>query len=397
MRYYFVSLFNKILKKFKIRKQEINQNLIKTQFQKDLKKMELTFQPVIHKIKNEENMIYSSQVIPHLPWLGLLSSGTYQIKFPSAIQSQINSGVFSVNGGVARNQSGHIAAHGIGVNPLIVATPIMLYQIGVVAFGAYHLKKINNSLEKINKKLNEIHNFQLDKRTAQINSQFQELLHISKGIIEFSDLGNIKEVLKRVDMIKHIRLMNLSNLLHLQKNLQEKKHKLTLKKVPSLTLNLSSKEKCNNVLDLIESYERNLIDYKHSLFLDIICTKLEVFFSTCKSNKETKSRLSFQKNQIDVFKKQLYPFNSVLKENISNLKKGIFEKEQTLKYRQDNIKKSWKKAQNIITDFDKVCINHIQSTEDIILPKERVVFLQTDPTVKKDTSNIHEYKQQKVA
>ncbi|MDE0119827.1 MAG: hypothetical protein OXM55_07455 [Bdellovibrionales bacterium] len=350
-----------------------------------LKQAGLIIEPINSKVINKEFLINTSQFSTQaIPWIGLLKSGIYQIKFSPEIQSQINSGILNVTGGVARNESGQIIAHGSNINPLITFSPFILYQIGVVAFGAYHLQQINKSLKEINRKLGEIYNFQLDKRSSQINSHFQEFSHISKGIIEFSKLGNVTEVSNRINMIKHIRLMNLSNLLHLQKNLQDKQSKLNALKS---SFSFTSKERFKNLSDSITHYGRDLIDYKHSLFLDIVCTKTEVFFSMCRCFEETEDRLSSQKNQVDFFKKQLSSFETSLNKKSSEMK-GLFNKEQTLKQEKSNIEKSWKKVTEVITNFDKVCIDHIQSTKSMVQNKDNIIFLHKKDSIPKDKKSI---------
>ena len=171
----------------------------------------LKIEPNVDEKKvNKENLIYASQLPIHIfPWIAGMKSGTYLIEFSPKIQSQINSGFFNVTGGVARNQSGQVIAHGISPS-LLSLSPIILYQIGTIAFGTHHLKKINESLEKINKELDEISSFLLNKRSAEISGFSLELSHISKSIIEFNKSGNLTEVFTRVDLIKNIRIMNLT-------------------------------------------------------------------------------------------------------------------------------------------------------------------------------------------
>ena len=123
----------------------------------DLKKAGLEIKQVSNlKEEDKEKLVYASQLPAHIfPWVAGMTSGLHLIKFPPTIQSQINSGLLNITGGVARNQSGQIIAHGAGAS-LLSLSPIILYQVGVIAFGTYHLKKINDSLKKINKKLDEI-------------------------------------------------------------------------------------------------------------------------------------------------------------------------------------------------------------------------------------------------
>ena len=105
-----------------------------------------------------------------------------------------------------------------------------------------------------------------------------ELLHISKGIMEFNKLGNMTEVQTRIDLIKNIRIMNLPNLLHLQKNLQDE---LSYLKNLKRTSWFGSEKETTDLLNTIARYETILIDYSRSLLLDITCTEIEISFSTC--------------------------------------------------------------------------------------------------------------------
>ena len=111
---------------------------------KDLEKTGLlTVERVFDQKKaSEENLIYTSQLPAHIfPWVVGMNSGIHLIKFSPTIQSQINSGILNITGGVARNQSGQIVVHGTNAS-LLSLSPIILYQVGVIAFGAYHLKKM---------------------------------------------------------------------------------------------------------------------------------------------------------------------------------------------------------------------------------------------------------------
>lgn len=374
MKQHLLNLFNKIFKTQQNKDQRISKNtILLNHFKRDLKDMGITLQPIVHEIKNKENLLYASQLIPTLPWLGLLKNGVYQITFPSDIQSQINRGTLQVTGGTARNQAGQIISHGKNTTPLIPSA-LVLYQLGVIVFGALHLQEINKSLKKINEKLNNIHNFQLDKRSAQINSHFQEFLHTSKGIVEFSKLGNMTEIQKRINIIKQIRFMNLSNLLHIQKNLQDK-----IKTLGSTNSSfaLTSKREYENLSNTIDSHKRGLLDYKHSLFLDIICTKTEVNFSICKSNEEIYSRLSSQKNQLEFFKTHRNSFEKKLNQKTKELD-GTFTPKETLKKQRKYLKNSWKKEKEIIRDFDTQTIKHIRSIKKIIKSQDQTIIVKKE-------------------
>ena len=341
----------------------------------DLKRVGVTIKPVSNlKTVNKENLIYASQLPAHIfPWVAVMKSGFYLIKFPPTIQSQIHSGFLNVTGGVVRNPSGQIVAHGIRAN-LLSFSPTILYQVGVVAFGSYHLKKINESLKKINKNLDEISSFLSDKRSAEIRGQILELLHISKGIIEFNSSGNMTEVLSRIDLIKNIRGMNLSNLLHLQKNLQDELSKLKILKRSSW---FKSDKETMDLLNSITRYETILMDYSRSLLLDIICTKIEVSFSICNSFEEIKSRLASQKKQTEFFKTQSSKFGKILNEKSSELiKKKLWSNNETIQKKRKTIKKSWRQIKKTIPDLDATYKNHIQSIENKAKSKDNIIFLK---------------------
>ena len=343
---------------------------------KDLEKTGLEIKQVSDlKTINKEKLIYASQLPAHIfPWVVGMTSGIHLIKFPPAIQSQVTSGLFNITGGVARNQSGQIVSHGASAS-LISLSPIILYQVGTIAFGAYHLKNINESLKKINKKLDEISSFLLDKRSAEISGLLLELSHISKGIIEFNKLGNFTEVLTRIDLIKHIRIMNLRNLLHLKKNLRDELN--TLKNLKRTSWFGSEKE-TNTLRESIDSYETILVDYSRSLLLDIICTEVEVVFSICNSSEEVKSRLSSQSYQTEFLRTQSSEFGKTLNNKFSKLIEDSWNDDETIGERRKNIKTSWKKIEKAISDLDTTYRSHIQSIEDKVKPKDNIIFLQKD-------------------
>ena len=352
---------------------EFKQNNVSPSLE-DLKKAGLTIEPVSDpEIVDKEKLIYASQLPVHIfPWVVGMKSGLYLVKFPPTIQSQINSGFLNITGGVARNPSGQVMVHGTGAS-LLFLSPLILYQVGVISFGSYYLQKISESLKKINKKLDEISFFLLDKRSAEISGQLLELSHISKGIIEFNRLGHVTEVLTRVDLIKHIRIMNLPNLLHLQKNLTDKLNNLrTLKKSSWFR----SKKETMDLLDSIDHYETILIDYSRSLLLNIICTDIEVSFSICNSFKEIKSRLSSQKNQTEFLRTQSSEFETALNKKFSELIEDSWSNDRTIEERRGRIKASWEKTKKTIFDLDTKYTSHIQLIEDKMRPKDNVIFLQ---------------------
>ena len=341
----------------------------------DLKKVGVTTKQVSNlKEEDKEKLVYASQLPAHIfPWVAGMTSGLHLIKFSPTIQSQINSGLLNITGGVARNQSGQIVAHGSRAS-LLSLSPIILYQVGVVAFGSYHLKKINESLQKTNKKLDEIVAFLSDKRSAEISGQLLELLHLSKGIMEFNRSGNMTEVLNRIDLIKNIRVMNLTNLLHLQKNLQDELNNLHLLKRSSL---FKSDKETIDLLNSITRYEIILIDYSRSLLLDIICTEIEVSFSICNSFEEVKSRLSSQEDYIEVLKTQSSKFGNFLNEKVSELiKKQLWNDDKIIQKKRKNIKDFWKQIEKTISDLDITYKSHIQSIKNKTKPKDSVIFLQ---------------------
>lgn len=344
---------------------------------KDLEKIGLEITPVSDsKVINKNKLISASQLPLHIfPWVSGMKNGTYLIKFPPEIQSQISSGFFNVTGGVARNRFGQIVSHGTSATSFLLLSPIILYQIGVIAFGVFYLKKINESLEKINKNLEDISSFLIDKRTAEINALILELLHISKGIIEFDKLGNLTEVLSRVDFIKQIRIKNLPNLLHLQKQLQDELNNLNHLKRESW---FGSKKETQILLDSIAGYEIILVDYSRSLLLDIMCTEIEVVFSICNSSEEVKSRLSSQNSQQKFLKKQSSAFGKTLNNKFKELIKDSWCDDEIIEKKRKTIKASWNPIKKNITKVDTTYKQHIQSIEDKIKSKDNLIFLKKD-------------------
>ena len=343
---------------------------------KDLEKTGLEIKQVPDsKAVNKEKIIYASQLPAHIfPWVIGMNAGIHLIRFPPEIQSQINSGFLSVTGGVARDQYGPIVSHGANAS-LLSLSPIMLYQVGVIVFGAYHLKKINKSLEKINKRLDEISSFLIDKRSAEVSGLSLELLHISKGIIEFNKSGNFSEIFNRINLIKHIRIMNSRNLLHLQKELQYKLNNLKNLKRKSW---FGSEKEAKTLLSSIADYETILVDYSRSLFLDIICTEVEVAFSMRCSSEEVKSRLSFQRDQTKFLRAKSSVFGKTLNNKFSELIEESWNDDEIIEKRIKNIRLSWKQIRKKSTELDIIYKKHIQSIEDKIKPKDNIIFLKKD-------------------
>ena len=357
------------------RNSDLEQNNISTSL-KDLKRDGWKVERVFNEKKvSGENLIYASQLPVHVfPWIVGMKSGIYAIKFSPEIQSQISSGFLNVTGGVARNQSGQIVTHGMNATPLLISS-ICLYQAAVITFGAYHLQKINHSLEKINQKLDKISSFLSDKRSSEIEGFLLELSHISKGIIEFQNLGNITEVLTRIDFIRHIRIKNLRNLLHLEKTLTSESG--YLKKIKRESWFFAEKE--NEVLkSSINGYETALRDYSHSLLVDIFCTKIETMFSLYLSYDEVKSRLTVQKNQTQFLQDKLSEFETTLKKKLDELIIDSMECDEKKKKRKRDIKKSWKQIKENISKFDQIYKEHIQTIEDKVKSKNNINYLKID-------------------
>lgn len=351
---------------------------------KDLNQLGLNLKPVTDRIVNEENLIYASQLPAHVfPW-ALRLKGVYQVTFKPEILSQIKSGVLSTSGGVARNASGQIAAIGKSINPLLVSSPAILYQIGVIVCGSYYLQSINKSLNKINKKLDEISKFQYDKRSAQIDSYLQEFYHLSKGIIDFRQWGNKSEVLNRIKRMQDMRMQNLSLLLHLQQNIADQEDQLKNLNRSSLFKSTTEFHKLKN---LIKDHIRNINDYQKSLLLDILLTKVEVNFSLFHSRTETESRLSAQEEQITFFKSKGESFERMLNKKIPSLiKKKWFLSESDIKKKRKELRSFWSPVKKQTSQFEEECKKHIQSTKSVINSGGQSVFYLAG------RSKTHEYK-----
>ena len=370
----FLSILQNFLKKYKIKPLTGGSHNYSLSL-KELKKEGLVFKPISPEKVKKEYLIDASQIPIHiLPHIKLLRRGVYQIQFSSAIQSQIEIGTLNVTGGVARTPQGQIVKHGTGINPATLTSAVVLYQVGVIAFGAHQLSQINQSLEKMNKKLDNISSFLQDRRSFEIRGSIMELSHLFKGILEFKKLGNNTEVLNRIDIIKDIRKSNISNLLHLQKNLQDKLAYLnTLKRTSWFK---QSKKEFVNLLDSIKAFEAVFIDYSRSLLLDISCTKTEVSFSICHSVEETKSRLSVLKNQTNFLEQRSFEFEKLLRMKLSTLIKDSWSNDNAIQNREKTLKARWRKIKQSIYDFNKVYRKHIKSIEDIVKPNKKSFFLQ---------------------
>ena len=350
---------------------------------KDLNKLGLNLKPVTDKMVNKESLIYASQLPAHIfPW-ALRLKGVYQVTFKPEVLSQIKSGALSASGGVARNASGQIAAIGTNINPLLVFPPAILYQIGVIVFGSYYLKSINQSLKNINKKLDKISKFQYDKRSAQINSYLQEFHHLSQGIIDFNQSGNTSQVLNRIKRMQGIRMQNSTPLLHLQQNIVDQEDQLKNLNRSSWFKSTTEFHKLEN---LIADHVRNIEDYQKSLILDIFLTKVEVRFSLCRSRMEIESRLSAQEENITFLKSNVKSFDRVLNKKIPALiEKKWFLSESDIKKRKE-LRSFWDPVKEKTSQFEEECKKHVQSTKSVINSDGHSVFYL------KNCPKIHEYK-----
>lgn len=339
---------------------------------KDLKKAGLNIRPARPEEFNEKSLIHASQLSPHfLPWTALLKSGVYCVHFSPELKSRISGTLLASN-------VGSLPSHSVvsaGLNPLVALSSVLLYQAGVMVFGAWHLKKISKSLGNLNKKLDDVHNFQWDRRSSKIKAHFQEFLHLSEGIVEFKEKGNIAEIQRRLKTIRHIRLINGAHLLHLRKNLMDRR--LRLSRLTGASVVFKSDKELNELISLVEAYGKNLMDYKLSLFLDIICVNVEVVFSLARSVRETESRLKAEQGHIQLFQEETALFENSLFEKIPKLiKKGLFEREGDLNERKKRVERAWKSLKNeIISDFDQECSKHIESTREA-LERPSVLFLE---------------------
>ena len=335
----------------------------------DLEKAGLKIRPARPEEFNEKSLIHASQLSPHiLPWTALLKSGVYCVQFSPALKSQMAGGFLS-------SPAGSLSARPTGLHPLAVLSPVLLYQAGVMVFGAWHLKKISESLGNLNKKLDDVHNFQWDRRSSKIKAHFQEFLHLSEGIVEFKEKGNIREIQNRLKSIRYIRLINGAHLLHLKKNLTDRRMKLG--RLTGSSVVFKSGKELSELMSSVESYGKNLMDYKLSLFLDIICVNVEVVFSVARSLRETESRLKAEEGHIRLFREETGLFETALFDKIPKLvKKGLFEREEGLNERKRKVESAWKNLKNeIICDFDHECGKHIKSTREA-LKRPSVVFLE---------------------
>src|SRR5690606_4568856 len=105
--------------------------------------------------------------IPEFLSGGLLAN-SYVFKFPSGIAGS----VMQMGGGqgTAIMNGGQIVKHGAYFSNLLIAAPLLAYSAGNMIIKQHYLAKINANLEKIDRKLDTLIDFEFIKKNAEIEA-----------------------------------------------------------------------------------------------------------------------------------------------------------------------------------------------------------------------------------
>lgn len=121
--------------------------------------------------------------LPNLIGNGLLAN-SYRFVFPSGISGEVIK--TGAGQGTAIMQGGKILKHGTYVSNLLVAAPLLAYNIGGIIIKQHYLAKINANLDAINDKLDRLLELEFVKKHAKIESiiSFFEQAHIDFNLID---------------------------------------------------------------------------------------------------------------------------------------------------------------------------------------------------------------------
>lgn len=349
----------------------------------DLEKVGIKFIPKpIPKIGKEKTLL-ASQIPPILaPWISLLGSGTYQVTFSPKVMAGLKSGTLKLMGGnrpTAVDSLGQIVSQGAVVSPFVAHAPLLIYQAGSFVFGAYHLKHINESLSSIVESVDEIMEFQENERESRIRAYFQEFLHLSKGIIDFQKQGNMEEVSKRLLMIKDIRYKNLADLIHLEKDI---KHESEWVKHIEDEGFVGSRKNVENLHNHLHGYVDLLLQYKRSLFLSIISTQVEVFFSQFTSHDEVQSRIDEKKRHLKFGRDNFLSFEKTFKGKVKELIDSILGDEDEEKSHRRELRLLVKGVKENLNEIHEECENRIHSMEKHMIDSKSPIFIKVDKKAK---------------
>lgn len=121
--------------------------------------------------------------LPNLVGNGLLAN-SYRFKYPKGIIGEVMR--IRDGQGTAIMQNGKIIAHGTYVSNILVAAPLLAYNIGGIIIKQHCLAKINANLDEINKQLDQLLELEFIKKHAKIESiiSFFEQAHVDFNLID---------------------------------------------------------------------------------------------------------------------------------------------------------------------------------------------------------------------
>ena len=154
--------------------------------------------------------------IPEFLSGGLLAN-SYVFKFPSGIADS----VMQIGGGqgTAIMNGGQIVKHGAYFSNLLLAAPLLAYSAGNMIIKQHYLAKINTNLEKIDRKLDTLIDFEFIKKNAEIEAM---IIFFKRAFSEY-DLMKDNENYRNA-MLSNIISQNIKiyELIHFYKNALKK-------------------------------------------------------------------------------------------------------------------------------------------------------------------------------
>lgn len=121
--------------------------------------------------------------MPHLIGNGLLAN-SYRFIFPSGVSGKVMQ--LASGQGTAIMQGGKIVQHGAYASSMMIAAPLVVFNIGTMIIQQHYLAKINANLDEIKLKVSQLIELEFIKKHAQIESIifFLERAHNDFPIIE---------------------------------------------------------------------------------------------------------------------------------------------------------------------------------------------------------------------
>lgn len=125
--------------------------------------------------------------MPNLIGNGLLAN-SYRFVFPSGVSGKVMQ--FANGQGTAIMQGGKIVQHGAYVSSIIVAAPLVVFNMGTMIIQQHYLAKINANLNQVNLKVSQLIELEFIKKHAQIESI---IYFLERAYNDFSIIENNKE------------------------------------------------------------------------------------------------------------------------------------------------------------------------------------------------------------